>query len=184
MKKSKKPPTPIITKVIFDEAVDRFHEAETRFSRSIILMKEKDFSGSVEASQHCLELAIKSLFILVGLEPPRTHDPGKQLDKVVTRIEELTKKQISLIDRVPFQRLKYLSHHFERLHIEGMYGYENIPPSKIFEQTDADYYIQNCFDAIFGIRLVQLVLGYIFNYISEEERHALMALLRMGSSVE
>mgnify|MGYP001084756948 FL=1 len=48
-------------------------EASRLLARAERLAETSDYSGAIEAAQHSIELSVKSLYRLVGLEPPRTH---------------------------------------------------------------------------------------------------------------
>jgi len=43
----------------------------------ISLNEDKDFAYCVRASQEAVELSIKAILRLIGVEYPKTHDPGK-----------------------------------------------------------------------------------------------------------
>ncbi|MCJ7631009.1 HEPN domain-containing protein, partial [Candidatus Bathyarchaeota archaeon] len=114
----------MISKNTFLKAREMLSEANQKCSRASTLQKEEDYSGVVEASQHCVELAIKSLFVLFGMEPPHTHNPGKDLDRIYQALEHsyLSDENSRKIFSSAFSRVKWLSYLMEKLHTEGMYG--------------------------------------------------------------
>jgi len=110
----------------------KFEEAARVKRRVAVLIAEKDYGGSVQAAQHAVELAVKSLYNLVGLRPPHKHDPGKNMGRVVKRSKRVfpvrEDNEYGSINAL-FERISFLSHIMERLHTEGMYGYGNAVPS-------------------------------------------------------
>ena len=114
-----------------------FEEATRIFIRAQRLKDKLDHSGAAEASQHSTELAIKSLFKMVELDPPRDHDPGKYFDKVLKQFKKLRDEDEDIIDGSIFTRLRFLSSLLQRLHSEGMYGFKGTPASKVFTDRDS-----------------------------------------------
>ena len=165
----------MISKVGYSKARAMAQEAGKKDGRALTLIKSGDYSGSVEASQHCVELAIKSLFVLFGLEPPRTHDPGKYLDKVIRELKTIIPFEDERIKQA-YERLKYLSHLMERLHTEGMYGYNSALPSRIFQEKDAEYFSSCAFEVFFGCIITLTTIGYMSGCLSEEEKRGLEVL--------
>lgn len=155
-------------------------DADKKFSRAILLSKKRDYCGAVEASQHCVEFAIKSLFMLMSLDPPKTHDPGKFINKVVEALKEKIHLDNGSFNKTmnPFYRLRYLSHLLERLHTEGMYGYDGISPSKIFSKEDAEYFIFCALEVQFICFFILLAVGHRCDFLSNKERIGIRALNR------
>jgi hypothetical protein len=161
------------TKESFEEARKMFSEGSRFFERATKLTKNKDFSGSIEASQHSVEFFIKSLFVLIGKKPPHTHDPGQDLDALFKAFTDINPSAFSKAPMDPLGRLKYLSKIFSRLHVESMYGYNGTSASKIFGEEDANYY-QNCaFEVMFICLLIAFTFGHYYQLLPEEERSRL-----------
>jgi len=164
-----------ISKADYSKARAMAQEAGKKHSRALTLVKSGDYSGAVEASQHCVELAIKSLFVLFGLGPPKTHDPWKQLDKVIRELRTIIPFEDERIKQA-YERLKYLSHLMERLHMEGMYGYNSALPSRLFQEKDAEYFSFCAFEVFFGSIITLTAIGYMSGCLSEEEKRGLEVL--------
>ena len=45
-----------------------------------------DWHGAVEAFQHCFELSLKSLWLMLGLPYPHDHNPAQDVDDVKKRL--------------------------------------------------------------------------------------------------
>jgi len=165
--------TPNFSKENFEKARIMFREGSSNSARSSRLLKMKDYSGSIEASQHAVELFIKSLFLLAGFEPPKTHDPGKNLDLILEEFLKLNPSVFSNAPVDPIARLKLFSNKFSRLHVEAMYGFNNAPASKIFTESDAIYYYECAFEIEFICLLIAFTFGYHFELLPEEGRRFL-----------
>ncbi len=109
-------------------------EAYKNLLRARRLTEDYDYSGSVEASQHCIELSVKALHRLVGLDPPRVHDPGKFLTDVLSRLEFPSGWDF-MINRLG--RIRWVSEMWEFAHSTAIYGYGSSPASQLFGSEDA-----------------------------------------------
>lgn len=162
------------TKENFEKARLMFSEGSKFSARASKLLRGKDYSGSIEASQHSVEFFLKSLFILSGLQPPKTHDPGKHIDIIVREFQKKINPSVFEKAQVdPIGRLKYLSKKFSGLHIESMYGHKDIPASRLFTEEDAIYYSSLAFEIMFLCLLINFTFGYHFEFIPEEGRRFL-----------
>ena len=65
-------------------------------------------------------------------------------------------------------RLKYWSTKFSSLHIESMYGHNDIPASKLFFEEDAKYYYSLAFEIEFICLLINFTFGYHYKFLPEE----------------
>lgn len=105
------------------------------------LLESGDYSGSIEAAQHCIEHAIKSVYKLVNLEPPRTHEAV--LDKggrdtfvyVVRRLEFPNEHQFL---RQQILRLRWIGPMWSWGNDTAVYGYEGVPAATFFWREDAE----------------------------------------------
>lgn len=130
------------------EAEELLEEAYKCSSRAADLLKKWDYSGSVQASQLCVELSIKSLFKLVNLTYPHLHDPtgtkGKkpsEKDKVKGIKEVIDKLQFPEYShyKQDIARSIWISKMSEEFHTSTIYGYLDVGASKLFEKKDAEF---------------------------------------------
>jgi len=170
MSKRKKP---TFTKENFERARLMFAEGSKNSARALKLLRGKDYSGSIEASQHSVEFSVKSLFIVSGLRPPKTHDPGENIDIIVREFKKLNPSVFDKAQVDPIGRLKYLSKKFSSLHIESMYGHDDFPASRLFTEEDAHYYHSLAFELQFICLLINFTFGYHFKLLPEEGRRFL-----------
>ena len=120
----------------FKRAEDLCGEAQKAYFRSRKL-SSSDYNGAIEAAQHCIELAVKALYQLVGLEYPTKHDPGIQLENVIKRLNGLQNYQ-----KVSIARAKWISKMWEWAHSTSIYGTLNVPASKLFRKKDVETAIE------------------------------------------
>jgi len=119
-----------------EEAENLCSEAFKMYLRSTSLGKT-DYNGAIEAAQHCIELSVKALYKIVGLEYPKKHDPATQLEDVIKRLNGLHYTQI-----VSIARAKWISKMWEWAHSTSIYGTLKVPASKLFKLKD----VQTAFD--------------------------------------
>jgi HEPN domain-containing protein len=179
------------------QAQEVIQEAGKKRRRAIYLMDEGDHSGSVEASQHCVELAVKSLFIVSGLPYCRIHDPGRELDKVTKTLKEA----FPLIAVIPvdetekesfdearqafreiFDRMKLLSRLMSTLHTDAMYGYNKTVASKIFTKRDSEYFSHCALEVHFLCVMIVLGVGFLSSHLPQRLREGIQAFLRFVGS--
>lgn len=130
------------------EAKELLDEASKCNSRALDLLNKWDYSGSVQASQLCVELAIKSLFKLVDLSYLHLHDPtgskGKkpsENDKVKGIKEVIAKLKFPEYShyKQDIARSIWISKMSEEFHTSTIYGYLDVGASKLFEKKDAEF---------------------------------------------
>lgn len=114
------------------EAENLCSEAYKAYLRAGKLSKS-DYNCAIEAAQHCIELAVKSLYKLVGLEYPMKHDLGIQLENVIKRLNGLQEH-----NKVTIARAKWISKMWEWAHSTSIYGTLNVPVSKVFKIKDVE----------------------------------------------
>ena len=162
----------------FNDAKAMLDEAGLLFVRAWRLKNNKDYSGSVEASQHSGELSIKCLYKMVGLEHPKSHDPGKDLDKVLDQFKKLRDDEEDIEEDTVFSRLQFLSNLLERFHNEGFYGYKGTPASKILKETDATYIYQCGLEILGLIGITLLLFGFKNNFLNSKEKNAVESIAK------
>jgi HEPN domain-containing protein len=114
----------------YEEAENLCSEAYKVYFRSQNL-SESDYNGAIEAAQHCIELSVKALIKLVGLEYHTKHDPSTQLEEVIARLNGL-----SDYDKVSIARAKWISTMWEWSHSTSIYGSLNVQASNLFREKD------------------------------------------------
>jgi HEPN domain-containing protein len=114
-----------------EEAEKLCSEAYMAYFRSQKLSSVSDYNGAIEAAQHCIELSVKALFKLVGLEYPQKHDPSTKLEEVMERLDGLED-----YNKVSIARAKWISKMWEWAHSTSIYGSLNVPASKLFKERD------------------------------------------------
>lgn len=147
----------------YEKARAHYRESSIKHTRAKRLLDLKDYSGSVEASQHTVEFCIKTFFVLAGLPIPKTHDPGSKLDIIFNEIKKIDPNSLKDLKIDPFSRIKYLSNVMSRLHMDAMYGTSDGLASSIFTKEDAEYYYQIAFEIWF----LSLLISFIFNVYHE-----------------
>ncbi len=107
-------------------------EAYMALQRGIAAEQRYDNAGAIQACQQCIELSTKALYRAVGLDHPKTHQPGKELAKVLARFENLDEYW-----RIAIGRISWIDSMWEWAHNVSFYGTIGIPPSRLFSQEDA-----------------------------------------------
>lgn len=107
-------------------------EAELAKRRAKILFEHGDHPGAIEASQHCIEHSVKALYRLTGSKNCNSHNPGKKLGRVRSKLVKPSLKVMR--DLV---RLKWISGLWAKTHSMSVYGRDRIIASKFFTQRDA-----------------------------------------------
>jgi len=84
-------------------ALSYLKKAEARLDVLDLLYKKRAFSDVIREAQEVVELSLKSMLRLVGVEPPKIHDVGGLLlehkDKFPNRVAR-NLKRLSLISKV------------------------------------------------------------------------------------
>jgi HEPN domain-containing protein len=125
----------------FVEADAEMADASAAQTRVWRLLDSGDYSGAIEAAQHCIEHAIKSLYKLVGLDPPRTHDAvleKRGQDTFVHVARRLSFPDEQQFLRQQFLRLRWIGPMWSWANNTAVYGYEGIPAATFFYKEDAE----------------------------------------------
>ena len=115
-----------LAKAYLDEAEDRLKIAENSFQSS-------KWSLCIRASQECVELSLKAVLRLIGIEYPKEHDVSKVL---MIEQHRFPKEFSSLVDE-----LASISRSLAKLRGPSVYGDEvrGIPAISLFTDKDAKY---------------------------------------------
>ena len=137
----------LVSKEKYFLAKELYQEATICRNRSFVLiLNPSDNHGIIEALQHCFELCVKSLWLVVGLEYPNTHDAGKNIQKVSTRLKLiLPKLDYELWDDYLKNWIIMQSDYMNKLHHLTIYGDEKrgISASKLFSDAEKSEIIRN-----------------------------------------
>jgi len=143
--------------VAFSEADAEMADAHAAQSRARQLIGSGDYSGAIEAAQHCIEHAIKSMFRLVQLEPPRTHEAvldRKGQDAFVHVVRRLNFPEGYEYNRQQFLRLRWIAPMWSWANNTAVYGYEGIPAVTFFDKGDADLAMKFADEVMNSVSLV------------------------------
>jgi len=121
------------------------------------------YSESIEASQECIELSVKSVLSILEIEYPPTHGWNKEEFSRIAR--QIQKRQ--LLDRLKAQGLYYssrlprlllLANFWAQFYLPAKYGFESgylAPPQDLFTKQEAELAVQHaeeCYQAALELR--------------------------------
>jgi len=112
-------------------------DAKHELNRAESLIEQRDWNGSIEASQHCIEHSIKSLFLVVGEKLDLSHDPTDNLKKVMEKLQSSNIRLHHFYLLVDIARVRWIAKIWAKVHEESMYAFFDIPAKKFFEDKDA-----------------------------------------------
>ncbi|WP_252896858.1 HEPN domain-containing protein [Metallosphaera hakonensis] len=122
-----------------DLAEGYLKEASIRMKYAeLSLTEDKDFAFCVRASQETVELSIKLMLRLVGVEYPKTHDPGKILDKNKDKLPDWLKMEID--------NIVYISRWLRAEREPSMYGdeIEGLSPTQLYTESYCKKSVGRC----------------------------------------
>jgi HEPN domain-containing protein len=136
---------------------DLLDDARKAKCRGHGLLNSRDYSGAVEAAQHCIELSIKAMYLLVNLNPPKTksHDAGVELEKVVRRFN-ISEAHSYLMESLA--RMKWISTMWAWAHSESIYGCLDIPASRIFKEKDAKVALDYASEVLLNCQTILILI--------------------------
>lgn len=133
------------------------------------------YSESIQASQECIELSVKSILSLLNIEYTPSHGWSKeQFSKIAEQIQErhlldrLAAQKLNYIIRLP--RLLLLANFWAQFYLPAKYGFEAgylAPAQDLFTKEEADLAVQHaeeCYRAASHLR-----------YLSEDKLAALIS---------
>ena len=120
----------------FTQAEAEMADAYAAQQRGRQLLNSGDYSGVIEAAQHCIEHAIKSAYKLVDLDPPRTHEAV--LDKRGKDTFVYVVRRLRFPNEQQFLRLSWIGPMWSWGNNTAVYGYEEIPAATFFWREDAE----------------------------------------------
>ena len=92
------------------------------------------FSDSVRASQTCIELSAKSMYVLLEVEFKKNHK------LVEAEYRQLMEKIPQSLSYVNFPRVLLFANFWAEFYTKAKYGLEKlqVPPTKLFERQEAE----------------------------------------------
>ena len=121
------------------------------------------YSEAVQASQECVELSVKSILALLGVEYPSTHGwDREQFSKIAKQVrdgqlmEKLSTQNLSYAIRLP--RLLLLANFWSQFYLPAKYGFEAgylAPAQDLFDKQEAELAAQHaeeCWRAALELR--------------------------------
>ena len=112
-------------------------QAEVRVKHSSEAIEDGEYPYVIRQAQESVELALKGVLRLIGVEPPKWHDVGPILKDLRERFPEWFR---SMIDE-----FASISRQLRREREPAMYGDEETatPPYKLYSRNDAERALRN-----------------------------------------
>lgn len=105
-----------------------------------------NYPESISASQECIELSIKSIFLLLQKQYPKTHEFSD--DEFAKLLERIPKG----VEWRNFPRLFLISKFWSSFYTVAKYGYEKfaVGPEKLFKDDEAKLAIKHADDCYYA----------------------------------
>lgn len=113
-----------------DLARDYIHRAGIRLRALDVLFDGESWADVVRESQEIVELALKGLLRMVGIDPPRIHDVSGVLLAERARLPEALAPEV--------ESLAEISRQLRRDRELAFYGAEDLTPSGFYTRDDAE----------------------------------------------
>jgi HEPN domain-containing protein len=106
-----------------------------REERLEVLFERKSFADVVREAQELIELCLKALLRISGIEPPRSHDVSEILTDNLPRLPKEIQPHVAALAKISkkMRRDRELSY----------YGSEDLTPSDFYQQEDAQEAFEN-----------------------------------------
>ena len=132
-------------------ARDYLERARNRLIDASSALKRGAFPEVVRYSQECVELCLKAVLRIVGIEYPKVHDVGDVL--------EINADKFPKWFRINIPKLRRISAELAQKRGPSLYGIERLgkPPSEIFGREDAE-------DSLKKARFVYTLCHKFFEY--------------------
>jgi len=111
-------------------AQDYIHRAGVRLLAVDVLFEAESWADVVRESQEIVELALKALLRVSGIDPPRIHDVSEVLLQERARLPEGVQPEV--------ERLAEVSRQLRRDRELAFYGAEDLTPSGFYNRGDAE----------------------------------------------
>ncbi|MCX8169347.1 MAG: HEPN domain-containing protein [Candidatus Methanomethylicia archaeon] len=118
-------------------AKDYLERAKNRILDASSAMSRGAYPEVVRYSQECVELSLKAILRIVGVEYPKVHDVGDVVDLYRDKFPEWLHKHI--------EKFRFISTDLAQKRGPSLYGLERLgkPPSEIFDEEDAREALDN-----------------------------------------
>lgn len=105
-----------------------------KLNESKVQLKERHYSESISASQECIELSIKAIFLLLHEKYPKEHGFKEE------GFEAILKQIPDKIKYLNFPKLYLYSKFWQNFYTVAKYGLEKVGvgPEKLFEKEEAE----------------------------------------------
>ena len=112
-------------------AKDYLERAKNRIIDAMSALNRGAFPEVVRYSQECVELSLKAVLRVVGIEYPKVHDVGDVLEANAERFPDWFRAHVP--------KLRRISAELAQKRGPSLYGIERLgkPPSEIFGEADA-----------------------------------------------
>ena len=117
-----------------DLANEYYKKSKIRLKALYLFRDEGGYSDVVRESQELVELLLKGLLRLIGIDPPKWHD--------VSSILEQNKQKLHMDVQIQLKRISELSSYLRKEREISFYGDEDFLPSDHYSRDDADYCIK------------------------------------------
>jgi HEPN domain-containing protein len=111
-------------------ATDHIRRAEARLKALDVLYDASSWADVVRESQEAVELALKGLLRVYGVEPPRIHDVSDVLFAEKDRLPAALHPELDVLAQI--------SRELRRDRELAFYGAEDLTPSGFYTRKDAD----------------------------------------------
>ncbi|MFQ5710875.1 MAG: HEPN domain-containing protein [Candidatus Geothermarchaeales archaeon] len=113
-------------------AQDYLRRAEARVKDATAALRRGDHPEVIRYSQECVEISLKAVLRLVGIEYPKEHDVGDIL--------EYNRDQFTQEFREKIPHLRKISERLSSLRGPSLYGIERLgkTPSQLFDEDEAE----------------------------------------------
>lgn len=128
--------------------LDYLKRAENRLAAIEVLYEREGWADVVRESQEVVELALKALLRIGGVEVPRIHDVGE--------IIKDNAKLFPTISEPDLERMMEISHELRRDRELAFYGSEDLTPSEFYKKKHADTAKKNADWVVKRVRKVPL----------------------------
>jgi len=113
--------------------------ARNKLSEAKEQIKKINYSESISASQECIELSIKSIFLQIQKKYPKRHDfKEEEFEYILNNIP-------GKLEYLNFSKLYLYSRFWSEFYTVAKYGLEKvgIPPQKLFDKEEAELAIKH-----------------------------------------
>jgi HEPN domain-containing protein len=136
-----------------DLATDYLRRAAIRLQALDVLFRGESWADVVRESQEVVELALKALLRISGVDPPRIHDVSEILIAQRDRLPDQLGKEVETLAKI--------SRQLRRDRELAFYGAEDLTPSDFYSKEDAE-------EALKG---ASLVVGMVIPYMAPDDRN-------------